>query len=263
MPDKRILRTKKSTDCPYTRINNRLLNDYSLSFAARGLMSYLLSKPDNWILIKSNLINNSPAGSTAVNGLLNELESSGYIKSKSGRTGNGRYACTEFLIYEHKSLNGYKDVEENIVLPCNHIHDGKPVMDKPSEGKLRLVTNDDNNERVTTTKPIKGLIWPTQVKISHKQQQSIIKIAGGVDSKIFQEFLDQMQNTTIVIRNPVAYFNNLLHKYMDGNYIPSGALAESQKRESKQKAAESYEAMKQESIRQGEEFLAKYLKGLA
>ena len=263
MYEKRIFRTGKSADYPVSRVDNRLLNDNSLSYAARGLMCYLLSKPNSWILIKENLINNSPAGSTAVNGFLNELEKAGYIESKPERTSTGRFANKVFLIYEHKSLKKSEEVEVKRDLSRCDTHSGKSTMGKPSEENLRLVTNDFNNEKITTTTPTKDLIWPAKIKISNMQQQSIIKMAGGVDSKITQDFLDEMQNTTRVIRNPVAYFNDLLHKHMNGNYIPSGALAESQRRESKQKAEESYEAMKQESIRQGEEFLAKYLKGLA
>lgn len=83
MPKKKIFRSPKSTDHPFTRIDNSLLTDSSLSYAARGVMGYLLSKPDNWRLIKKDLINNSPAGDSAVTNILNELMEAGYVQKKT------------------------------------------------------------------------------------------------------------------------------------------------------------------------------------
>ncbi len=83
MTTERIFRTPKSAAYPFTRIDNRLLTDASLSYAARGMLCYLLSKPDNWLLVKENLIKNSPAGSTAVKNILNELQEAGYVQRAS------------------------------------------------------------------------------------------------------------------------------------------------------------------------------------
>lgn len=82
MSDETIKRTEKSVDQPFTRIDNRLLNDSRLTFAARGLLCFLLSKPDKWVLIKEHLINSSPAGSGVVSKLLTELEEAGYVGKK-------------------------------------------------------------------------------------------------------------------------------------------------------------------------------------
>ncbi len=80
MTTERIFRTPKSAEYPFTRIDNRLLTDASISFAARGMMCYLLSKPNTWALVKENLINSSPAGETAVKNILNELQEAGYVQ---------------------------------------------------------------------------------------------------------------------------------------------------------------------------------------
>ena len=80
MSEQRIFRSEKSRDLPYTRIDNRLLTDSSLSFCARGLMCFLLSKPNEWVLVKENLINSSPAGSTRINSMLRELQEAGYVQ---------------------------------------------------------------------------------------------------------------------------------------------------------------------------------------
>ncbi len=41
-----IIKRKRSSE--FAIISNRLANDKALSFEARGVLVYLLSKPDNW-----------------------------------------------------------------------------------------------------------------------------------------------------------------------------------------------------------------------
>ncbi|MEN8220831.1 MAG: helix-turn-helix domain-containing protein [Pseudomonadota bacterium] len=56
------------------------LEDITLSWRARGLLSYLLSRPDNWDIIINNLIKQSPDGRTTIRSSLKELEASGYLR---------------------------------------------------------------------------------------------------------------------------------------------------------------------------------------
>lgn len=64
----------------YTQISNRLINDRSLSWDARGLLIYLLSKPNGWIVRLGDLINQSPsAGRDKVKRILGELNDGGYL----------------------------------------------------------------------------------------------------------------------------------------------------------------------------------------
>lgn len=260
MTTRKIFRTTKSAEFPFTRIDNRLLTDASLSFAARGMMCYLLSKPDNWALVKENLINNSPAGETAITNILKELQEAGYVQQSRSRTSSGQYKRSEFFLFEHKSLNSNADQEPIQDNPQRSTHTGKPSVDKPVRVNLRLVTKDVSNKGKKTTTPKTNLIWPTKVKVSQMQRQSILEMVVGVDYEVIQNILDEMQSTTKVIKNPVAYFYDLLDKYKNGTYIRSGAIAESEKRETIEQADERYEAAKNESIRRGEELLAQHSK---
>ncbi len=182
-----------------------------------------------------------------------------FSESRS-RTSTGKYKRSEFLIFEHKSLNG--DVRQEPIRdsPQRLIHTGKPTMDKPSKVNLRLVTKESSNEREETTTPPKELIWPD--KLSDRHRQSIVRLVSGVDFEIVQQILDEIENTTKTVRNPVGYFHDLLSKFKAGDYVPSGAISQTDQRESKKRVEDRSEAMRQESIRRGEEFLAKYSKAL-
>ena len=84
-----ILRQHKRTK--FFAISNELAQNAALSYEARGLMAYLLSKPDNWEMKVSDLIAQSPAGRDAVYRILRELEAARYIRRQNCRRENGTF----------------------------------------------------------------------------------------------------------------------------------------------------------------------------
>lgn len=67
----------------YTVLDNGLLRDRGLSWAARGMLAFLLSKPDGWEVREANLVNESDAprqGISTVRAILAELEAAGYMQ---------------------------------------------------------------------------------------------------------------------------------------------------------------------------------------
>lgn len=92
-----IIRVKKRDR--YAAISNSLLRDKKLSFAARGLMGYLLSKPDDWQVSTEDLIEQSPAGRDAVQHLIQELKINGYMERVRTREEGGTFSY-ETLVYE-------------------------------------------------------------------------------------------------------------------------------------------------------------------
>ena len=48
---KTIFRVDKDKQNPYVIINKQVFEDPSISLKAKGVIGYLLSKPDNWIAI--------------------------------------------------------------------------------------------------------------------------------------------------------------------------------------------------------------------
>ena len=77
MSDSYIFR--KSRKNGYTVIPNSLITDTRLSWEARGLLIYLLSRPKNWTVRKTDLERQSQANDFVVSRILKELEESRYI----------------------------------------------------------------------------------------------------------------------------------------------------------------------------------------
>ena len=89
----------------FTIIDNHPLRDGRLSLAARGLLSTLLSLPDDWQFSEAGLIKILPDGRRRVHGAIAELEQAGYIvRSGQQRDGKGRLLSQIWDIYETPQL---------------------------------------------------------------------------------------------------------------------------------------------------------------
>lgn len=75
---------------PFTMIPNETLNDSSLSWKAKGLLAYLVSKPPRWKFYCYDIENHSKDGKESIRSGLKELRKHGYAKLvryvKDGRT---------------------------------------------------------------------------------------------------------------------------------------------------------------------------------
>lgn len=72
-----------------------------LSWAAKGLLSYLLSKPDDWNVSVAALVNHSklslrPTGRDGTYAIINELLEKGYMQRE--RTKGGGYSTTDYTV---------------------------------------------------------------------------------------------------------------------------------------------------------------------
>ena len=73
-----IVRVVKNKD--YTVMSNAHLHDKRLSLKAVGLLSIVLSLPDDWHYTVKGLVGSVKDGERAVNGALSELKQCGYLQ---------------------------------------------------------------------------------------------------------------------------------------------------------------------------------------
>jgi len=88
----------------YFVVDNALFSDTQLSWEARGLMGYLLSKPDDWRVRLYELVARGPAGQHKIQRMLRELENAGYLNRKRVKRRNGAFDW-ETTMFETPSLN--------------------------------------------------------------------------------------------------------------------------------------------------------------
>lgn len=75
------------------------VNDESLSWEARGMLLYLLEKPDDWQIMFQDLVRKSPAQDDKCRRILKELEGQGYVHRKRFNRPDGTFAW-ESAVFE-------------------------------------------------------------------------------------------------------------------------------------------------------------------
>jgi hypothetical protein len=128
-----IIRATKNADNPYVVLRKAVPQDKELSWEARGMLSYILSQPDNWKVIPKNL--EQKCGKSVVYRILNELISAGYINREAKRDKNQRFVSWIYEVYEVPQPK--KTTEKTDPLPTN------PEMAQPEmENQDALLSTD-------------------------------------------------------------------------------------------------------------------------
>lgn len=90
---------KESLTKHYTSIPNATLRDSRLSLDAVGLLSVLLSRPEDWIIRTDQIRREFGIGHVVQQRIFRELEKAGYLVRKVIRSGDGRWT-TGITIYQ-------------------------------------------------------------------------------------------------------------------------------------------------------------------
>ena len=128
----------------YTVMSNHHLRNKDLSLKAKGLLSQMLSLPEDWdfTLKGLSLINREQID--AIRASVRELEQAGYIVRSRERDGQGRLRGADYLIYEQPQPAPDSPTLENPMLE-------KPTQEKPTQGKPMQLNKDRQIKDPLTT----------------------------------------------------------------------------------------------------------------
>lgn len=118
----------------YTVMSNHHLKNPALSLKAKGLLSQMLSLPDNWDYSLKGLAKINKESIDAIRTAVWELEKAGYIVRKQGHGERGKFASVEYIIYETPQINS----EEPAAEPPAKVADEK--LTEPSESSKSVDT---------------------------------------------------------------------------------------------------------------------------
>lgn len=113
----------------YTIMSNHHLTDPNLSLKAKGLMSYMLSRPDNWDFTIEGLARQNMEGADAIARIIRELEGRGYVIRSRTRNKAGKFTDMEYRILECPlDIADVQTItEENVPMPASD----EPIPDHP------------------------------------------------------------------------------------------------------------------------------------
>ncbi len=93
-----VLRIEKTRD--YTVRSNHHLRNAGLFLKSKGLLSMMLSLPEDWNYTTRGLSKICKEGTDSIGSALNELERAGYIVRNRLRDSKGKIVDVEYVIYE-------------------------------------------------------------------------------------------------------------------------------------------------------------------
>jgi len=135
-----VFRVEKTKD--FTIMSNYHLRDKNLSLKAKGLLSQMLSLPEEWDYTLAGLACINKESNDAIRSAVNELEQAGYITRRQTTTEGGRFGCNEYLIRERPVLPS--------PLPENPTTASTPTELPVSENPTQLNTNPSKTEKEKT-----------------------------------------------------------------------------------------------------------------
>jgi len=94
-----IVKAKHKSE--FFQMNNEAIQDPSLSWAARGLLAYLISMPEKWDVHLTELFRRSTDGRRATEAAMKELIMAGYVKKDQGKN---KRRDTKYTVYETPAL---------------------------------------------------------------------------------------------------------------------------------------------------------------
>ena len=140
-----VFRIERTRD--YTVMSNHHLRNGKLSLKAKGLLSMMLSLPEDWNYTTRGLAKICKEGVDAIGGALRELETAGYIVRHQLRDRQGRISDTEYVIYEQPQPKNPDTPQPDTASPDT----GKPDMDKPDTEKPAELNIEKSNTQKSIT----------------------------------------------------------------------------------------------------------------
>ena len=135
----------------YALIPNAVVNDIRLSFEARGLLLYLLAKPEDWCVRAADLCKQGGIGRNKAYRLLSDLEKAGYLVRERGREDSGRFGALDYVVFDDPNMQCEPRPQNQhmVVSPSPQKRD----VDKPSvvNGHHTKDRDSTNTRKIQTT----------------------------------------------------------------------------------------------------------------
>ena len=138
-----VFRVERNTG--YTVMSNHHLRNKELSLKAKGLLSQMLSLPEDWDYTLAGLSYINREKIDAIRTAIWELEKAGYITRRQGRDEKGKMTAIEYTIYEQPQPPQL----ENPIL--ENPTAGKPILENPTTDNPTLENPTQLNKDIQRT----------------------------------------------------------------------------------------------------------------
>ena len=151
-----VFRVEKTRD--YTVMANHHLRNTDLSLKAKGLLSLMLSLPEEWDYTTKGLARICKDGVDSICAGVRELEDHGYVVRERIRNPNGQLGAIEYTILEQPQEPKREKPERENPVQANPVLDypvlGKPEQENPSQLNTYRTNKDESNTLSANPYPI-------------------------------------------------------------------------------------------------------------
>lgn len=117
-----IFKNRKRVN-PYSQIDNAMINDGRLSLECIGLLTYLLSKPEDWTISMQQVQSHFKIGREKLQRIVKDLEQTGYLIRMKPQNEQGQFIGTSWYVTDEPT-NGFSAA-------ADHRLTGFPTVGKP------------------------------------------------------------------------------------------------------------------------------------
>lgn len=156
-----VFRIEKNQN--YTVMSNYHLRDKSLSLKAKGLLSQMLSLPEDWDYTLKGLAKINRESVDAIRSAVCELEAAGYIMRHQTTDGMGRFSCNEYVIYEQPQSKANQ-------IKIGYADDDVPLTENPTTAET--LSEIPSSENLITDNTISENPMQLNIDIQNKDNSS-------------------------------------------------------------------------------------------
>ena len=216
-----IIRQKRKER--FSIVDNKVIEDERLSFKARGLLIYMLSKPDDWKFYTEELAKRSNKdGISAIKTALNEIEDAGYLTRKQGHKKNGKFTSQDWILTD-TSTNS-PQVEKPL---ADKAQAGKALADNRTLPNTDFKPNTDHTNKDDDDQPVESAF--------NLAQLAGINVNSGLNLPVFTDYIDRLGNelvcyairrTNDVAQHPSWSYLKTVLKSLEDNHVKTVEQAE-------------------------------------
>lgn len=145
-----VFRVERTKD--YTVMSNYHLKDKRLSLKAKGLLSQMLSLPEDWDYTLSGLASINLESKDAIRSAVQELEKAGYIRRRQTVDERGKFSSNEYIIYEQPQPLQDNPLSENPT--TENPSPEKPLTENPTQLNTKRTNTQKQNTDLSSTHSI-------------------------------------------------------------------------------------------------------------
>ena len=207
----------------FVTINQDAVEDSRLSWAARGLLGYLLSRPDDWKVLIKDLQRRGDLGRDGIYKLLRELRETGYVQYQRTRDDQGRMRGGIYYVREipspHPDLPD--TAEADTAAPCPVKPEALPNTDIDLSGTTTTqptYTKGGGSSGEYDQEGVQFCDWvPSELRGPAAHQ--VAELSRPLAQMVIDEWAGIIAAGTI--RNsPLGYLRALVSRMQRGEFIP-------------------------------------------